>query len=407
MLKGKKILLGVCGSIAAYKSAYLVRGLVKEGAEVKVLMTDAACNFVDPLTFSTLSKNPVFTSFTTDEQSWNSHVEMGMWADVFVIAPASANTIAKLASGMCDNLLSAAYLSAKCPVVLAPAMDMDMWKHPATQYNLNVLRRFGNEIISVNFGELASGLTGEGRMAEPEEIVACLQKRFELQKKRADYYKKIAGKHVLITAGPTIESIDPVRFISNYSTGKMGFAIAEELASLNAQVTLVKGPTSYNPEVRGIKIIPVTSAEEMYEASVKAFPKADVAILAAAVADYKPVAVSKEKLKKDGESLQINLVKNPDILESLGKKKSKKQILVGFALETEDELENARKKLEKKNLDMIVLNSLRDKGAGFGYDTNKITILNKKGSQKSYSLKAKPDVARDIIDEVIKLIDAA
>ncbi len=406
MLKGKKILLGVCGSIAAYKSAYLVRALVKEGALVKVLMTDAACSFVDPLTFSTLSKNPVLTSFTTDDQSWNSHVELGMWADVFVIAPASANTLAKLASGMCDNLLNATYLSAKCPVVLAPAMDLDMWKHPATQYNLNALRRFGNEIISVNFGELASGLVGEGRMAEPEEIADYLQKRFELQKKRADYYKKVAGKRILITAGPTIESIDPVRYISNHSTGKMGFAIAEELASLDADVTLVKGPTSYNPQVKGIKIIPVTSAQEMYDASVKAFPKADVAILAAAVADYKPVVVAKEKLKKNRDSLQINLVKNPDILESLGKTKTKKQILVGFALETEDELSNAKQKLQKKNLDMIVLNSLRDRGAGFGYDTNKITILNKKGNEKSYTLKSKPDVARDIIDEVINLMDA-
>ncbi len=406
MLKGKKILLGICGSIAAYKSAYLVRTLVKEGAAVKVVMTGAACSFVDPLTFSTLSKNPALTSFSTDEQTWNSHVELGLWADVFVIAPASANTLAKIASGMCDNLLTATYLSARCPVILAPAMDLDMWKHPATQYNLNALRRFGNEIIHVNFGELASGMAGEGRMAEPDEIADYLKKRFEVQKKRADYFKKIAGKHVLITAGPTVESIDPVRFISNHSTGKMGFAIAEELASLSAEVTLVKGPTSYNPEVKGIKIIPVTSAEEMYEASVKIFPKADVAILAAAVADYRPVTIAKEKIKKNGETLHIDLVKNPDILESLGKKKSKKQILVGFALETDDEIANAGKKLKNKNLDMIVLNSLRDKGAGFGYDTNKITILNKKGDKKSYSLKGKADVARDIIDEVINLIDA-
>lgn len=397
-------MLGVCGSIAAYKSAYLVRALVKEGAEVKVLMTDAARTFMDPLTFSTLSKNPVLTSFSADDKTWTSHVELGMWADVFVIAPASANTLAKLAGGLCDNLLTATYLSAKCPVVLAPAMDADMWKHPATQYNLNALRRFGNEIISVTYGELASGLIGEGRMAEPDEIVAHLQKKFELQKKRADYCKKIAGKHVLITAGPTIESIDPVRYISNHSTGKMGFAIAEELAALHAEVTLVKGPTSYNPQVRGIKIIPVTSAEEMYAASLKAFPKADVAILAAAVADYRPLMTAKDKIKKDGESLRIDLVKNPDILESLGQRKTKKQILVGFALETEDELTNARLKLQKKNLDMIVLNSLRDRGAGFGYDTNKITILKKNGLEKSYTLKSKPDVARDIVDEVINLM---
>ena len=406
MLKGKKILLGVCGSIAAYKSAYLVRSLVKEGAEVKVIMTEAACSFVEPLTFSTLSRNSVFTFFSTDEQSWNSHVELGFWADIFVIAPASANTLAKLASGLCDNLLTATYLSAKCPVVVTPAMDLDMWKHPATQYNINVLRRFGNEIINVNFGELASGLVGEGRMAEPEEVLDYLKKRFEVQKKRADYFKRITGKRILITAGPTIESIDPVRYISNHSTGKMGFAIAEELASLGADVTLVKGPTSYNPEVKGIKIIPVSSAQEMYEASIKAFPKADVAILAAAVADYRPVTIAREKIKKNSESFRIDLVKNPDILESLGKKKSKKQILVGFALETEDEYSNATQKLKSKNLDMIVLNSLRDKGAGFGYDTNKITILNKAGLKKSFSLKGKPDVARDIIDEVINLLDA-
>jgi len=406
MLKGKKILLGICGSIAAYKSAYLIRLLVKAGAEVKVVMTQSAHDFVDPLTFSTLSKNPVLTSFTRDDSTWNSHVELGLWADIFLLAPASANTIAKLASGMCDNLLTATYLSAKCAVVLAPAMDLDMWKHPATQYNLNALRRFGNEIIPVNSGELASGLTGEGRMAEPEEIFAWLEKRFELQKKRLDFYRKVAGKKILITAGPTLESIDPVRYISNHSTGKMGFAIAEELAALAADVTLVKGPTSYNPEVKGIKIIPVTSAQEMYEASVKVFPKADIAILAAAVSDYRPVAVAKEKLKKEGESLRIDLVKNPDILESLGKKKSKKQILVGFALETEDEQNNAKKKMEKKNLDLIVLNSLRDRGAGFGFDTNKITILNKSGEQKPYPLKSKQDTARDIIDEIINLMDA-
>lgn len=399
-------MLGVCGSIAAYKSAFLVRQLVKAGAEVRVIMTNTAGDFVDPLTFSTLSKNPVLSSFTRDDKTWNSHVELGLWADAFVIAPASANTIAKMAAGMCDNLLTATYLSAKCLVILAPAMDLDMWKHPATQYNLNALRRFGNEVIAVNSGELASGLVGEGRMAEPEEIFAYLEKRFAIQKKRDDNYKRIAGKQILITAGPTLEPIDPVRYISNHSTGKMGFAIAEELAALDAQVTVVKGPTSFNPEVKGIKIIPVTSAQEMYDASVKAFPKADVAILAAAVSDYRPVSTHAQKMKKDEDVLHVQLVKNPDILESLGKKKTKKQLLVGFALETEDELANAKKKLQKKNLDMIVLNSLRDKGAGFGYDTNKITVINKKGDEHSYSLKGKPDVARDIIDEVINLMDA-
>lgn len=404
-MKGKKILLGVCGSIAAYKSAFLVRLLVKAGAEVKVVMTESAHDFVDPLTFSTLSKNPVLTSFTRDDKTWNSHVELGLWADAIVIAPASANTIAKFASGICDNLLTATYLSAKCLVVIAPAMDLDMWKHPATQYNINALKRFDNEVISVNSGELASGLVGEGRMAEPEEIFAWLEKRFAIQKKRDDNYKRIAGKNILITAGPTVEPIDPVRYISNHSTGKMGFALAEELAALDAQVTVVKGPTSFNPEVKGIKIIPVTSAQEMYDASVKAFPKADVAILAAAVSDYRPVSVSKEKIKKDEDSLHVQLVKNPDILASLGKKKTKKQLLVGFALETQDELTNARAKLKKKNLDMIVLNSLRDKGAGFGYDTNKITVINNKGDEHSYSLKGKPDVARDIIDEVINLMN--
>ncbi|MDZ4845932.1 MAG: bifunctional phosphopantothenoylcysteine decarboxylase/phosphopantothenate--cysteine ligase CoaBC [Chitinophagales bacterium] len=405
-MKGKKILLGVCGSIAAYKSAFLVRLLVKAGAEVKVVMTQSAHDFVDPLTFSTLSKNPVLTSFTRDDKTWNSHVELGLWADVFLIAPASANTIAKLASGMCDNLLAATYLSAKCLVLLAPAMDLDMWKHPATQYNLNALKRFGNEVISVNAGELASGLVGEGRMAEPEEIFDWLEKHFAVQKKREDTYKKIVGKQILITAGPTVEPIDPVRFISNHSTGKMGLALAEGLAALGAQVTVVKGPTSFNPQVKGIKIIPVTTAQEMYDASVKAFPKADVAILAGAVSDYRPVSVSNQKIKKADDSLLIQLVKNPDILESLGKKKTKKQFLVGFALETEDELNNARAKLKKKNLDMIVLNSLRDKGAGFGFDTNKITVINKKGDEHSYSLKGKSDVARDIIDEVINMMNA-
>lgn len=405
-MKGKKILLGVCGSIAAYKSAFLVRLLVKAGAEVKVVMTESAHDFVDPLTFSTLSKNPVLSSFTRDDKTWNSHVELGLWADVILIAPASANTLAKFASGICDNLLTATYLSAKCLVVIAPAMDLDMWKHPATQFNINALKRFGNEVIAVNSGELASGLVGEGRMAEPEEIFAWLEKRFAIQKKRDDNYKRIAGKHILITAGPTVEPIDPVRYISNHSTGKMGFALAEELAALDAQVTVVKGPTSFNPEVKGIKIIPVTSAQEMFDASVKAFPKADVAILAAAVSDYRPVSVSKEKIKKDEDSLHVQLVKNPDILANLGKQKTKKQLLVGFALETQDELNNARTKLKKKNLDMIVLNSLRDKGAGFGYDTNKITVINNKGDERSYSLKGKPDVARDIIDEVINLLDA-
>jgi phosphopantothenoylcysteine decarboxylase/phosphopantothenate--cysteine ligase len=379
---------------------------VKAGAEVRVIMTDSASDFVDPLTFSTLSKQPVLSSFTGNDKTWNSHVELGLWADMFIIAPASANTLAKLASGMCDNLLTATYLSAKCLVVFAPAMDLDMWKHPATQYNINVLRRFGNEVIPVSNGELASGLVGEGRMAEPEEIFAWLEKRFTIQKKRDDNYKRIAGKHILITAGPTVEPIDPVRYISNHSTGKMGFALAEELAALDAQVTVIKGPTSFNPEMKGIKIIPVTTAQEMYDASVKAFPKADVAILAAAVSDYRPVSVHSQKIKKENDALHVQLVKNPDILESLGKKKTKKQLLVGFALETEDELANARKKLQKKNLDMIVLNSLRDKGAGFGYDTNKITVINRKGDEHSYSLKGKPDVARDIIDEVINLMDA-
>ncbi len=405
MLHGKKILLGVCGSIAAYKSAFLVRLLVKAGAEVKVVMTGSACGFVDPLTFSTLSKNPVLTSFTNDEATWNSHVELGLWADFFLIAPASANTIAKCASGFCDNLLTATYLSAKCQVAFAPAMDLDMWKHPATQFNVNTLRRFGNEIIPVNAGELASGLSGEGRMAEPEEIIAYLEKWFAIQKKRDDHYGKLKGKKFLITAGPTIESIDPVRYISNHSTGKMGFALAEELAALQADVTIVKGPTSFNPELKSIKIIPVSSAEEMYEASVKLFPKADVAIMAAAVSDYKPVSVSKLKIKKNDDGLHIDLVKNPDILASLGKKKKKNQLLVGFALETDDEVNNAKKKLSGKNLDMIVLNSLRDKGAGFGYDTNKITILKRKGDAKSFSLKSKPDVARDIIDEIITLMN--
>ncbi|GIV34313.1 MAG: phosphopantothenoylcysteine decarboxylase [Chitinophagales bacterium] len=405
MLAHKKILLGVCGSIAAYKSAFLVRLLTKARADVRVVMTEMARTFVGPLTFSTLSKNPVLTAFSDDAGSWNSHVEVALWADLFVIAPASAHTLARLSNGLCDNLLAAIYLSAKCPVMLAPAMDLDMWHHPATQKNLAALQERGHEIIPVGTGELASGLKGEGRMAEPEEILAQIEKHFKIVAKRQRFYGDITGKKVLITAGPTVEPIDPVRYISNHSTGKMGFALAEEFAALGAEVVLIKGPTSYNPSLKEIKVIPVTTAQEMYDATMKEFADTDITIMAAAVSDYRPVSAHKQKLKKTSEVLKLELIKNPDILETLGKRKKGNQILVGFALETENEIANAKKKLQNKNLDLIVLNSLRDQGAGFGHDTNKVTILNRKNEQKTYTLKGKPEVARDLIEEIINLMN--
>jgi phosphopantothenoylcysteine decarboxylase / phosphopantothenate---cysteine ligase len=396
MLKGKKIILGVTGSIAAYKSALLTRLLIKSGAEVKVIMTPSAHDFITPLTLSTLSKNPVLTEFMKDKSGqWNNHVELGLWANAMIIAPASANTIAKMAHGMCDNLLLATYLSARCPVYLAPAMDLDMLQHPATQQNLETLRSYSNNIIEPGFGELASGLTGAGRMAEPEEIVEYLQ--------RALSQKKIlSGKSVLVTAGPTYEALDPVRFIGNHSSGKMGFAIAEALANLGATVNLVSGPTHQHTDHPGITLKKVTSADEMFEACSSLFPSMDVTVLAAAVADYKPAVRAEQKIKKTGETMTVELTKTPDIAASLGKMKHNGQMIVGFALETENEHSNALKKLDGKNFDLIVLNSLNDKGAGFGHDTNKITIINREKEATSFALKKKAEVANDIAAAIVK-----
>ncbi len=395
MLQGKKILLGITGSIAAYKSIYLVRLLVKAGAEVKVVMTPAAKDFVSPLTLSTLSKNPVLTELF-DEQSWSNHVMLGRWADVMIIAPLSCNTLAKMANGHCDNLLLATYLSATCPVVAALAMDEDMWHHPATKANLQKIASFGNKIIPVEKGELASGLYGDGRMAEPEQIVQFLQDNFFLS-------RPLTGKKVLVTAGPTYEPIDPVRFIGNHSTGKMGVAIARELYNRGAEVTLVLGPSTLEFSSNGIAVKRVTTAAEMLEACETVFEASDMAIMSAAVADYTPVTTASEKIKKKDNTLTVELTKTKDILKKLGEKKKKGQILVGFALETTNEKANALEKLATKNADLIVLNSLKDTGAGFGYDTNKITIFEKGGEEFNFETKSKKEVARDIVDTIIRL----
>jgi phosphopantothenoylcysteine decarboxylase/phosphopantothenate--cysteine ligase len=395
-MQGKKIVLGVSGSIAAYKSAMLTRLLVKAGATVKVVMTPAACDFITPLTLSTLSKNPVFTEFVRDETGqWNNHVDLGLWADALVIAPASANTVAKMAHGLCDNLLQAVYLSARCPVFLAPAMDLDMLQHPATQGNLSTLHTYGNTILAPGYGELASGLTGHGRMAEPEEIFDALQKFFQAS-------GRLYGKSVLITAGPTQEALDPVRFISNHSTGKMGFSLAEVFAREGAHVDLVSGPTQQRAQHPNIKVIPVVSAEDMYNASAALFGESDIAVLAAAVADYRPVEKAEQKIKKADGNLTVALTKTRDIAASLGQVKRPGQIMAGFALETENEQQNALKKLNAKNFDLIVLNSLNDKGAGFGHDTNKVTILDHKHGVRTFELKDKKDVALDIVNAIIE-----
>lgn len=395
MLQGKKILLGITGSIAAYKSIYLVRSLVKAGAEVRVIITPSAKDFVSSLTLSTLSRNPVLTDLF-DEESWSNHVMLGRWADLMIIAPLSCNTLAKMANGHCDNLLLATYLSATCPIVVAPAMDEDMWHHPATKENLKKLESFGNTIIPVEKGDLASGLTGEGRMAEPEQILDFICTRFFLT-------RPLTGKKAMVTAGPTYEPIDPVRFIGNHSTGKMGLAIARELQHRGAEVTLIMGPTQVDMSSNGIPIVKVKTADEMYRASNKVFEKSDIAIMAAAVADYAPVAIAKEKIKKKEDKLMLELTKTKDILKSLGEKKKEGQVLVGFALETNDEERNAADKLQKKNADMIILNSLNDPGAGFGHDTNKITIFEKGGQQFSFDTKSKNEVAKDIVDTIIRL----
>lgn len=397
MLSNKNIILGVCGSIAAYKSATLVRLLIKAGANVKVILTADASNFITPLTLSTLSKNPVYTQYFEAETGvWSNHVELGLWADYMIIAPTSANTIGKMANGLCDNLLSAVYLSAKCPVYFAPAMDLDMWKHESTQENIARLKSFKNILISPNSGELASGLVGEGRMAEPEEIVDFLIK--DIKKGLP-----LLGKKAMVTAGPTYEAIDPVRFIGNHSSGKMGFAIAEEFYKLGADVTLITGPTAEKTEVK-LNRIDVTSAADMLKACTNHFINADITIMSAAVADYTPIIVEDQKIKKKEDTFNIELKKTVDILASLGKQKTKEQILVGFALETNQEEMYAKDKLEKKNLDLIVLNSLNDKGAGFKTDTNKITIFNKRLEKISFTVKSKKDVAKDICEEVLKLV---
>jgi len=404
MLEGKKILLSVTGSIAAYKSALLVRLLVKKKAQVKVIMTPAATAFITPLTLSTLSKNPVLIEMSDAAGNWNNHVELGLWADAMVVAPASANTIAKLANGLCDNLLTATYLSARCPVFVAPAMDLDMWNHTATQSNIEKLKSYGNTIIAVNAGELASGLNGEGRMAEPEEITEYLEQFFSV-KKATTKGGKLKGKKVLITAGPTVEAIDPVRFISNHSTGKMGFALAEAFLNEGAEVMMVKGPTPTDLNVHGIRTVSVTNAYQMHDETIIRAKDADIIVMAAAVADYTPEQISSTKIKKGkGEEMEIRLVKTPDILKDLGERKKANQILVGFALETDNEEANAKQKLHNKNLDLIVLNSLQNTGAGFGHDTNKITIIDKKGKTKNFELKSKADVAKDIINEITSLL---
>ncbi len=395
MWKGKKIVLGITGSIAAYKAIYLVRLLVKAGAEVKVILTPSARDFVSPLTLSTLSRNPVLTDLF-EEHSWANHVMLGRWADLMLIAPLSCNTLAKMANGQCDNLLMAVYLSATCPVAVAPAMDEDMWKHPATKANLARLESYGNKIIPVTSGDLASGLTGEGRMAEPEQIMEFIQQGFFLT-------GPLAGKKVMVTAGPTYEPIDPVRFIGNRSSGKMGIALAAELQRQGAEVTLILGPVSEEITDASVRLVRVNTAEEMYKASLAAFGQADLAVMAAAVADYTPAETAGEKIKKKDHTMDLALVKTKDILKTLGEKKKKGQVLVGFALETTDERSHALEKLKQKNADLLILNSLRDAGAGFGKDTNKITIFGKEGVETVFPLKPKTEVAKDIVDTIIRL----
>ncbi len=394
-LAGKHIILGITGSIAAYKAATLTRLLVKEGAEVKVIMTPLAKEFITPLTLATLSKNPILVDFFNPENGdWNSHVDLGIWADLYLIAPATANTIGKMAHGIADNLLLTTYLSAKCSVMVAPAMDLDMYNHPTTQANIQTLKKFGNIVIEAATGELASGLTGKGRMEEPEKILEVVANFFNSS-------KRFLGKKVLITSGPTFEHIDPVRFIGNYSSGKMGTALAEKFASEGAEVVFITGPATSVPKQNSlIKVVNITSAEQMFEASKQYFNAVDIAIMAAAVADFTPETTSNIKIKREKEDLIIKLKPTSDIAAYLGAQKSKNQILVGFALETNNELENAQNKLKKKNLDLIVLNSLNDSGAGFGFDTNKISIIDNNGKSLAFELKSKTEVATDIVNVI-------
>ena len=395
-LRGKNVIIGVTASIAAYKSAILVREFVKYGANVKVIQTPESQEFITPLTLSTLSKNPVLTGLVKQEDKgvWNNHVEIGLWADLFVIAPATAKTLSKMANGECDNLLLTTYLSAKCPIFFAPAMDLDMFKHQSTQENIEKLISFGNTYIPPGDGELASGLSGKGRMAEPEDIILAIEDELFNN-------LPLKGKKVLITAGPTFEAIDPVRFIGNHSSGKMGFSVAESAAKAGAIVTLIAGPTHQQIQNNSIKLINVVSAKEMFDECHKSFKSSDIAILSAAVSDYTPKLVSATKMKKKTENLTIEFIQTQDILKSLGQIKNHKQILIGFALETNDEIVNAKKKLKDKNLDFIVLNSMNDDGAGFKHDTNKITIIDNNNKLHKFELKSKQDVADDIINYLI------
>ncbi len=397
MLRGKKIILGITGSIAAYKSATLVRLLVKQGAKVKVIMTPLAKEFITPLTLATLSNNPILVDFFNPENGdWNSHVDLGLWADAYIIAPATANTIGKMVTGVADNLLLTTYLSAKCPVFIAPAMDLDMFAHPSTKHNLQTLKSFGNKIIEPTVGQLASGLEGKGRMEEPKNIVRYIDDFFTP--------KKMAGKKVLITAGPTYEKIDPVRYIGNFSSGKMGFALAESCARQGAEVTLITGPVNLSARHPNIRRIDVDSAEEMYKAVMNRFYKMDGAILCAAVADFTPIQKFDSKIKREKQNLILELKPTNDIAAAVGKIKGGEQFVVGFALESDNEEQNAIGKMERKNLDFIVLNSLQDHNTGFGFDTNKVSIIHRSGMKKKYELKSKLDVADDIVNEINTLI---
>ncbi len=401
VLSGKKILLGISGGIAAYKTAHLVRLLIKAGAQVQVVMSPASLHFVTPLTLSTLSKRPVFSTFYNEEDEkgeWNNHVELGLWGDLMLVAPATANTLSKMANGTCDNLLIATYLSAKCPVYFAPAMDLDMYKHPSTLASFQKLQSFGNIIIPAEDGELASGLSGEGRMAEPENIVAFLEKDLLNQ-------LPLRGKKIMVTAGPTYEAIDPVRFIGNHSSGKMGFDIANQAAKMGAEVVLISGPTHLQIDSTQVTLVPVVSAQEMYDACHQYYNAMDVAVAAAAVADYRPKNIAQQKIKKEDATLSLTLEKTDDILASLGKKKAN-QFLIGFALETENEIENAKLKIQKKNLDLIVLNSLNDKGAGFALSTNKVTFIDRNFVVEPMELKSKEEVALDIVTKIIQHYEA-
>ena len=397
MLKGKKIVLGITGSIAAYKSCLIIRELVKRGAEVQVVITPAGKEFITPITLSALTQKPVISDFFSQRDgTWHSHVALGLWADAMLIAPCTASTLGKMANGIADNMLITTYLSMKAPVFIAPAMDLDMYAHPTTQQNMERLKGFGNHIIEPQSGFLASGLEGKGRMEEPEKIVDCLDLFFEK--------KDLLGKRILITAGPTYEKIDPVRFIGNYSSGKMGFALAEECARRGAEVTIIAGPVSVQSKMTNVRRIDVESCQDMYDAATELFPQTDAAILCAAVADFRPAEVAEQKIKRVGQTMGIHLVPNPDIAASLGQMKKENQVLVGFALETNDEEQNAQHKLEKKNLDFIVLNSLRNEGTCFRSDENQISIISRDG-QTDYDKKSKREVAADIIDELVRNIN--